>query len=226
MSSTTKSRSGTRCPGCSGRSTWSARPGIAARRFSMRCRSPRSGASSSTSGWPVSAGQPCFRRCCGADATCPSSSSPGMPSPDCRRSAQARCLRLRGKAVQRSPDRRDRAHRAGPPPLPSVRSRRTGRYVQTRLAALTARERQVMELLLQGQMNKQIAGKLELAMRTSSAPLQHPSEVRRAQRDRTCGIVAGWTGRRSGKRRRGARSAAGSAPCASGHPGKSQGCRP
>jgi two-component system response regulator DctR len=38
--------------------------------------------------------------------------------------------------------------------------------IQSRLSSLTSRERQVMELLLQGQMNKQIAGTLDLAMRT------------------------------------------------------------
>lgn len=38
--------------------------------------------------------------------------------------------------------------------------------IQSRLSSLTARERQVMELLLQGQMNKQIAGTLDLAIRT------------------------------------------------------------
>jgi two-component system response regulator DctR len=38
--------------------------------------------------------------------------------------------------------------------------------IQSRLSSLTSRELQVMELLLQGQMNKQIAGTLDLAMRT------------------------------------------------------------
>lgn len=38
--------------------------------------------------------------------------------------------------------------------------------VETRLATLTAREREVLSLILEGQLNKQIAGNLELAIRT------------------------------------------------------------
>jgi two-component system, LuxR family, response regulator DctR len=48
----------------------------------------------------------------------------------------------------------------------ALRQHRAAKHVQERLAALSEREKQVMELVLAGKLNKQIADELDIAMRT------------------------------------------------------------
>jgi two-component system response regulator DctR len=117
-----------------------------------------------------------------ASAAPPAGDLPDRPRrrPDGRRRRQERRLRFRREALQRQRTGRPR-HRAMQSRRRAQARRGTGRrFVNTPLPALTPREREVMERILAGKLNKVIADELQISMRTV--------EVHRAQSFEKMGV--------------------------------------